>query len=174
MPEIVKIIKSIPNMDTSLFEKALKSDKFWMACITSLDRVVVKTTAQGKMHWDLKAFFMLDPLGVTKIPIEVHQDMLYKEDTSFKGEGKKYLFSIENSNAASAGEGTLFFKASGADIKIMVEVTRLELKAGFLDVAGLGKAMVVSRLQQELQHLVKTLIDLSIQGKVMDLLKNEK
>jgi hypothetical protein len=154
-----------------VFEKALKCDKFWMACITGLDRAVVKTTGEGKMHWDLKASFMLDPLGVTKIPIEIQQDLLGKEDASFKGEVKKYIFTVANSNAASAGEGNLLFKPSSRDIKIMVEVTRLDLKAGFLDVAGLGKAMVVTRLQQEMQQMVTTLIDLASKGKIAEILR---
>ncbi len=171
MPEIVKIIKTIPNLSAEVFEKALKCDKFWMACITTLDRAVVKTTGEGKMHWDLKASFILDPLGVAKIPIEIQQDLLRKEDTSFKGEGKKYVYTVANSNATSAAEGNLLFKPSGRDIKIMVEVTRLDLKAGFLDVAGLGKAMVVTRLQQEMQQMVTTLIDLASKGKVSEIVR---
>jgi hypothetical protein len=169
VPEIVKIIKTIPNLSADVFERALKCDKFWMACITGLDRAVVKATGEGKMHWDLKASFILDPLGMAKIPIEIQQDLLHKEDTSFKGEGKKYIFTVANSNAASAGEGNLLFKPSGRDIKIMVEVTRLDLKAGFLDVAGLGKAMVVTRLQQEMQQMVTNLINLANQGKLAEI-----
>ncbi len=172
MPEIVKIIKTIPNLSAELFERALKCDKFWMACITSLDRAVVKAAGEGKMHWDLKASFVLDPLGVAKIPIEIQQDLLHQEDKAFKGEGKKYVFSVANSNATSAGEGNLFFKASGRDLKIMVEVTRLELKAGFLDVAGLGKAMVVTRLLQEMQQMVTNLIDLASKGKVDEIIRS--
>jgi len=166
---IVKIIKTIPNLSVELFEKALKCDKFWMACITGLDRAVVKAAGEGKMHWDLKASLVLEPLGVAKIPIEIQQDLLHKDDKSFKGEGKKYVFSVANSNAASAGEGNLFFKAAGRDLKIMVEVTRLDLKAGFLDVAGLGKAMVVGRLQQEMQQMVTNLIDLVGKGKLTEI-----
>ncbi|MEX2680080.1 MAG: hypothetical protein Q6373_000640 [Candidatus Sigynarchaeota archaeon] len=171
MPEIVKIIKTIPNLNVALFEKALNCDKFWMACITSLDRVAVKRIGEGKMHWDLKASFVLDPLGVAKIPVEIQQDLMHEEDKNFKGEGKKYIFTVLNSNAASAGEGNLFFKASGRDIKIMAEVTRLELKAGFLDIAGLGKAMVVTRLQQEMQQMVMNLIDLAGKGKVDEIIQ---
>nr|MDO8083813.1 hypothetical protein [Candidatus Sigynarchaeum springense]MDO8119536.1 hypothetical protein [Candidatus Sigynarchaeota archaeon] len=172
MPEIVKIIKTIPNLSVDLFERALDCDKFWMACITSLDRAIVKAAGEGKMHWDLKASFVLDPLGVAKIPIEIQQDLLHEEDRAFKGEGKKYVFSVANSNAASAGEGNLFFKASGRDLKMMVEVTRLELKAGFLDIAGLGKAMVVTRLQQEMQQMVMNLIDLAGKGKIDEIIRN--
>ncbi len=174
MPEIIKLIKTIPNLNADVFERALKCDKFWMACVTSLDRAVVKTTGEGKMHWDLKASFILDPLGVAKIPIEIQQDLLHKEDKTFKGEGKKYVYTVANSNATTAGEGNLFFKAAGRDLKIMVEVTRLDLKAGFLDVAGLGKAMVVARLQQELQHMVIVLVELAAKGKVAELLQECK
>jgi hypothetical protein len=169
LPEIVKLIKTIPNLSEDVFERALKCDKFWMACITSLDRAVVKTTGEGKMHWELRASIVLDPLGVAKIPVEVEQDLLHKEDKTFKGEGKKYVFTVANSNAASAAEGNLFFKAAGRDLKILVEVTRLDLKAGFLDVAGLGKAMVVGRLQQEMQQMVTNLINLASQGKLAEI-----
>jgi hypothetical protein len=172
IPEIVKLIKTIPNLSADVFERALKCDKFWMACITGLDRAVVKTTGEGMMHWELKASIVLDPLGVAKIPIEIQQDLLHKEDKTFKGDGKKYIFTVANSNAASAAEGNVFFKASGRDIKIMVEVTRLDLKAGFLDVAGLGKAMVVGRLQQEMQQMVTTLIDLASKGKIAEILQS--
>ncbi|MBN2152350.1 MAG: hypothetical protein JW839_12940 [Candidatus Lokiarchaeota archaeon] len=170
MPEF-KIIKTVPNLSADVFERAIKCDKFWMACITGLERAIVKATGEGKMHWDLRAYFLLDPLGVTKIPVDVQQDMLYNEDASFKGEGKKYVYSVANSNAASAAEGNLFFKASGRDIKIMVEVTRLELKAGFLDIAGIGKAMVMTRLQQEMQQMVTNLIDLAMKGKVDEIVR---
>ena len=172
MPEtVIKIIKTIPNLSADIFERALNCDKFWMACITTLDRAIVRTTGEGKMHWDLKASFVLDPLGVAKIPIEIQQDLLHKEDKTFKGEGKKYVFTVANSNATTAGEGNLLFKPSSRDIKIMVEVTRLDLKAGFLDVAGLGKAMVVTRLQQELQQMVTNLIDLASKGKIAEILQ---
>nr|MDO8110751.1 hypothetical protein [Candidatus Sigynarchaeota archaeon] len=171
MPDIPKIIKTVPKLGADVFEKALKCDKFWEACITGLDKVSVKSTGDGKMHWELRAYFMLDPLGVTKIPVDVRQDMLYKEDKNFKGEGKRYMFTVENSNAASEGEGNLFFKASSkTETKIMVEVTKLSLKSDFLDIAGLGKSLVVNRLTQELQKMVTTLIELADQGKVAAIL----
>lgn len=170
MPEtIVKLIKTIPNISVDLFEKALDHDEFWMTCITGLDRVNVKTTGEGKMHWNLKASLILDPLGMAKIPVEIEQDLLRKEDKTFKGEGKKYIFTVANSNAASAAEGNLFFKQIGQDLKIMVEVTRLDLKAGFLDVAGLGKAVIVGRLQQEMQQMITNLVDLAARGKIADI-----
>jgi hypothetical protein len=53
----------------------------------------------------------------------------------------------------------------------MIEVTRVDLKAGFLDIAGLGKAVVMGRLEQELQKVVLRLIDLARSGKVAPVLE---
>jgi hypothetical protein len=171
MPQLIKIIKTIPNIDVDTFEKAYACDKFWEACITGM-KVSVQKSAENCLHFDLTTEFMLDPLGVAKIPIDVSQDLLFEDDPSFSGEGKKVHLWTENSNAVNASDGYLSYKASGNDIKIMIEVTRVDLKAGFFDVAGLGKAVVISRLEQELQKLVLHLIDLAKSGGVLPLLES--
>lgn len=171
MTEIIKIIKTIPGLRAGTFEKALTCPKFWEACV-ELPKVAINKISDTAMHWEITAHFMLDPLGVTKIPIEVSQDLLYKEDVAFKGEGKKLDFWTENSNATSKSEGILFFKPAGNDTKIMLQVTVLAIKAGFLDIAGLGKAMVVTRLKQELQKMITTLIEHVKSKKIKSILES--
>lgn len=172
MPEIFKIIKTIPQMDAEMFERALTCDKFWEACIKDLDDVHIETTGEGCMHWKLRAHFMLDPVGITKIPVDLEYDLLWKPDPAFKGDGKKWLYWTENSNAVTESVGSLSFKASSSDTKIMVELTKINLKSDFLDIAGLGKAMVINRLQQEMQKMVLTLIDLAEKGEITGILEN--
>ncbi|MHA1680839.1 MAG: hypothetical protein ACTSUE_07515 [Promethearchaeota archaeon] len=167
----IKLIKTIPGIDLGTFEKVLHCDKFWEACI-DLPKVSVSKTGDGTMHWELMAHFLLDPLGVAKIPIEVKHDLHFKQDLTFKGEGKKYLFWATNSNAVESSQGELFFKTSGRDTKIMLEVTSIQLKAGFLDIAGLGKSLVMNRFKQEMQNLVMKLIDLAGDGQVDEILKS--
>ena len=170
----IKIIKTIPSMDTNTFEKALQCAPFWEACITDIPEVAITKLADDCMNWQLKAHFLLDPLGLNKIPVEVNHDLFWKEDTAFTGEGKKWKYWTENSSAVTASEGSLFFKPSGNDTKLMIEVTKLDLKNDFLDVAGLGKSMVITRLTQELQKMVATLIELTKSGRIPGLLEKCK
>lgn len=166
----IKIIKTIPGVDAATIERALQCPSFWEACITDLPAVSITTVREGCMHWTIKAHFLLDPLGLSKIPVDVSHDLAWKRDASFSGEGQKWVYWTENSTAVEASEGLLFFKPSGNDTKLMIEVTRLDLKSDFLDVAGLGKSMVINRLTQELQKMVARLVELAGEGKVRTLL----
>lgn len=170
MADIIKIIKTIPGIDIDSFKKGLNCPRFWMACIKDLHKVDIQNIGTNGLHWEITAHFLLDPLGVTKIPVETSQDLLWKEDEGFNGDGFKWDYWVENSDAITEATGILFFKPSGNDVKIMLQVTKMDLKAGFLDVAGLGKSMIIKRLEQELQKMVKNLIAITTAGEVKPLL----
>lgn len=170
MAEIIKLIKTIPEISSRQFEKGLKCSKFWEACI-DLPKVQITSKEKNTMHWKLVAHFILDPLGVAKVPVEVEHDLHHQEDVDFKGEGMKWRFWTTNSTAVEESEGLLFFKESGGDTKIMLQVTKLHLKAGFLDVAGLGKSMVITRLKQELQNMITKLIEKIKDGSIKRVLE---
>ncbi|MHA1793237.1 MAG: hypothetical protein ACTSVI_11370 [Promethearchaeota archaeon] len=171
MQELIKLIKTIPNVNLQDFEKALQCSKFWETCI-KLQKVSIKKLDSNKFHWDISISFILDPIGVTKIPVELHQDLLFEEDKTFSGDGKKWKYWCENSNAINVGEGDLYFKQSNNGIKMMVVITKIDIKAGFLDIVGIGKSMAISRLKQELQDMILNLIEIANSGKIVDLLKN--
>ncbi|MHA1371427.1 MAG: hypothetical protein ACTSWN_13240 [Promethearchaeota archaeon] len=170
MTEIIKIIKTIDGLDMATFERALNCPGFWEKCI-ELPRIKITKINERAMHWELMAYILLDPLGVNKVPVDVKHDLINEEDAGFSGEGKKWRFWTENSSAVNESEGYLFFKpASSNSIKIMVQVTKVDLKSSFLDIAGLGRALVINRLKQELQKMIMKLIEYSQSGKINSIL----
>nr|MDO8118820.1 hypothetical protein [Candidatus Sigynarchaeota archaeon] len=169
MPEI-KIIKTIQGLNIQAFEKALKCDNFWKTCIVDFPRVDIKKKGDDCFHFEISIHMLLDPLGITKIPIDIIQDLRWKADATFAGEGMKWDYWVEHSTAVSDARGHLYFKQAGNDMKLMIEVTKVDLKGDFLNIANVGKSLLMIRLEQELQKMVMHLIGLAGSGKFNDML----